>query len=92
LAFQGTDGNAYPDLSGSLGNRHEHDVHDADAADDQADAGDCAEEARQNGRGAGANWLRDVDELNRIADSAIALVRASTSTLSRIAARGSPAP
>lgn len=27
-----------------------------------------------------ASWLRDIDELNRIADSAIALVRASTST------------
>ena len=37
-------GFAEPDLAGSFGDADEHDVHDADAADDEADKGDGAEE------------------------------------------------
>src|SRR5665213_4422185 len=39
-----TDRLADADLACSLGHRHEHDVHDADAADQQADSSDYAEE------------------------------------------------
>ena len=41
LAGTGTDGHPDADLAGSFGDRDQHDVHDADAADQQADAGDC---------------------------------------------------
>ena len=39
LAGAGADGEADADLAGALGDGDEHDVHDADAADEQADAG-----------------------------------------------------
>ena len=35
------------DLAGPLPDRHEHDVHDPDAADDERDRGDAAEQERQ---------------------------------------------
>ena len=41
MRMSGTDGHADADLAGPLGDGDQHDVHDADAADQQADAGDC---------------------------------------------------
>ena len=39
----GADGPADADLPGALGDRHQHDVHDADAAHQQGDGGDAAQ-------------------------------------------------
>ncbi len=44
----GADGEADADLARPLGHRDQHDVHDADAADEQADAGDRRQEAGQH--------------------------------------------
>jgi hypothetical protein len=41
----GADGLADADFAGALGDRDQHDVHDADAADHEADAGDGDHEA-----------------------------------------------
>ena len=41
-ALAGADRLADADLAGALGDRHQHDVHDADAADQQRDADDGA--------------------------------------------------
>ena len=48
LALQRADREADADLARALGHRHEHDVHDADAADEQADRGDGAEQRGQH--------------------------------------------
>ncbi len=42
----GADGLADADFAGPLGDRYQHDVHDADAADEQRDAGDAAHDDR----------------------------------------------
>ena len=44
------DRHAQADFADALGHRHQHDVHDADAADDQRDAGDRAEQQRHQPR------------------------------------------
>ena len=41
------DGLADPDLAGPLADRHQHDVHDPDAADDERDRGDPTQEQGQ---------------------------------------------
>ena len=65
------DGHADADLAGALGDADEHDVHDADAADDERDAGDGRE---QHGHGlrrarwpsrAISCWLRTVKSSSR---------------------------
>src|SRR5258708_36636 len=45
--FRGAHGDADADLAGPLRHRHKHDVHDADAADDEGDRRDGDEENRQ---------------------------------------------
>ena len=45
----GADGEADADLARPLGHRHEHDVHDADAADEEGDAGGDREQERREG-------------------------------------------
>ena len=57
------DGHADADLAGAFGDRHEHDVHDADAADQQRDAGDAAEQDRHHPRRA----LRRFGDVGQIA-------------------------
>ena len=47
------DGHADTDLAGALGDAHEHDVHDADPAHEQADGGDAEEEELEHGGDAG---------------------------------------
>ena len=42
------DGDADADLAGAFGDAHEHDVHDADAADQERDAGDGPEQQRDD--------------------------------------------
>ena len=51
---------AQPDLADSLGDRHQHDVHDADAADDERDGGDAPEQDGQRvvHRGVGGDERR----------------------------------
>ena len=44
VAVLGADGFAHADLARALGDRHQHDVHDADAAHQQGDAGDAAQQ------------------------------------------------
>ena len=46
----GADGFAQADLLRAFNDGHEHDVHDADAADDERDGSDRGEEERQDGR------------------------------------------
>jgi len=46
----GADGFAQTDLAGALGDRNEHDVHDADAADEQRDPHDAAGDHRNDQR------------------------------------------
>ena len=41
---------AQADLAGPLGDAHEHDVHDADAADQERDGGDGRQEGREQRR------------------------------------------
>jgi hypothetical protein len=48
VAAARADGHAQPDLAGALGDRDQHDVHDADAADDQRDRGDAREQGREH--------------------------------------------
>ena len=43
VALERADGETNADLSGALRHRHEHDVHDPDAADQQTDRGDGGE-------------------------------------------------
>ena len=47
----GTDGHAYTDLACPLGDAHQHDVHDANPADHERDARDCAQQNRHHARG-----------------------------------------
>ena len=42
-----TDGLADPDLARPFRHRYEHDVHDADAADEERDSHDCAHDQRR---------------------------------------------
>jgi hypothetical protein len=44
LALQRTDGQAQADFAGTFGDADQHDVHDADAADQQADRGHGTEQ------------------------------------------------
>ena len=62
LAFQRADREPDADLAGALGHRYQHDVHDADAADEEADRGDRAEQRRSAAgrRGHGRDDLRHV--------------------------------
>ena len=46
VASLGADRQADADLARPLGHRHQHDVHDADAADDERHAGDAGEKVR----------------------------------------------
>ncbi len=48
VAAAGADGQAQADLARPLGDRHQHDVHDADAADEQRHAGDAREQRRSS--------------------------------------------
>jgi hypothetical protein len=50
VALAGADGHADADLARPLGDRDEHDVHDADAADEQRHRGDGAEQQRHHAR------------------------------------------
>ena len=47
----GADGEPQADFARPLGHRHQHDVHDPDAADDERDAGDTGEQAGHRLRG-----------------------------------------
>ena len=49
-------GRADADLAGPLGHAHEHDIHDADAADEQGDAGQGAEQEREHLRSGGGHF------------------------------------
>src|SRR5258708_17268111 len=53
------DGKPDADLARAFGDRDQHDVHDSDAADDQADGRDRGEEYGENA-GGGLNDLRDL--------------------------------
>ena len=53
VAFAGADGESDADLAGPFGDGDEHDVHDADAADEQRDAGDGAEQPGHDFRSRG---------------------------------------
>jgi hypothetical protein len=44
------EGHQQPDLTGALHDRNKHHVHDADAADDQRDAGDGGEKIGHGAR------------------------------------------
>ena len=44
------DGFTQADLARALDDRYEHDIHDADAADDERNRRDCGEEQREDGR------------------------------------------
>ena len=58
VARTGAHGQANADLAGALDHADQHDVHDADPADDERNAGDGAEkECHRAGRGGGG--LRD---------------------------------
>ncbi|ESX92842.1 hypothetical protein X754_19150 [Mesorhizobium sp. LNJC403B00] len=61
------DGEPDADLAGALSDRDQHDVHDADAADQQADARDGAQHAGHGGGGAG----HGVGDLGHVADREI---------------------
>ena len=50
------DGEADADFARPFGHAHEHDVHDADAADDQRDAGDRAEQQGHDTRSGGGGF------------------------------------
>ena len=54
--FQRADGEADADFARALGYGHQHDVHDADAADQQADGGDRAEQGGHGADGAGEGF------------------------------------
>ena len=51
------------DLPGALRHRHQHDVHDADAAHHQGDGGDAAQHQGDHGHAAGSesscHWLSE---------------------------------
>ena len=64
-----SDGEAYADLARALGDRYQHDVHDADAADQKADASDGAEHAG-HGRGGAGHGVRN---LGHVADGEVVL-------------------
>jgi hypothetical protein len=51
VALPRTHGHAHADLAGALGHRHQHDVHHADAADQQRDGGDGADQQGHRARG-----------------------------------------
>ena len=51
VALARADRHADADLARPLGDAHEHDVHDADAADEQADRGDADQQDRERRRG-----------------------------------------
>ena len=55
VSAAGADGHADADLAGPLGDADEHDVHDADAADEERDDGDAEEEVAHELRPA-ARW------------------------------------
>ncbi len=65
------DGEPQADLAGALGDRDQHDVHDADAADEQRHAGDRRQQRRHRPRGFGADagdlFLRADHEVVRLA-------------------------
>ena len=63
---------AQPDLARPLGDRHQHDVHDADAAHHERDGGDAGEQHRQRPAGllqrAGHLFERDLIELRQVGE------------------------
>ena len=65
----GADGQADADLARPLGDRDEHDVHDADAADEQRNAGDRAEQQRHHQR----DDPQHVGDFGRVVDGEIVL-------------------
>ena len=67
VAAMRADGQADADLARPLRHAHEHDVHDADAADDERDAGDRAEQHGHDARGGG----RGFGDLLLVADGEI---------------------
>ena len=64
------DGHAHADLARPLGDAHQHDVHDPDAADDERDDRDRGEERRER---LGALLLR-VRDLGQVADVEVVVV------------------
>ena len=48
--FGGADGHADADLASAFGDRHQHDIHDADAADEQRNAGDRGQQYGEQSR------------------------------------------
>src|SRR6478672_4709316 len=63
LALERTDREPDADLARSFGDRHEHDVHDPDAADEQAHGRDRGEEQREHSRHVGEH-ARDLGEVH----------------------------
>ena len=76
----GADGHPQADLAVPLGHRHEHDVHDADAADDQRDQGHAHQQARHEAD----RRAQGLDDLGHVADvEVVRLARADVVPLAQ---------
>ena len=64
------DRHAQPDLARALGDRHQHDVHDADAADQQRDRGDRREQQRHDA----ARLLLRLQHLGQVAQREVVVL------------------
>ncbi len=73
VARLGSDGLAKADLARSLADGDEHDVHDADAADDQRDGSDCREHEGHDVRGG----LLGGEDLLHVADGEVVIFAGS---------------
>mgnify|MGYP003334835696 CR=1 FL=1 len=73
LAFEGADRQPDADFPRPLGHRDQHDVHDADAADEKADGGHRAEKPGHDRRGAGQR----AGHLGHIADGEVVVLAGS---------------
>ena len=92
LAGFGADRQADADLARALGHRDQHDVHDADAADQQADAGDRRQQTGEHAGDAGehAGDLRHVEdaEIVALADCRYAAARATARSMPAVTVGG----
>jgi hypothetical protein len=88
FAFQRADGQAQADLARALGDADQHDVHDADAAHQQAHRGHRAQQGGQHAHGAGQRFgqLLGVEDVEVVV-VAVAELAALAQQLRRLAFR-----
>jgi hypothetical protein len=89
IAFEGTDRQPDADLARAFCYRHQHDVHDADAANEQADRRYCRQQGRQRARRAGDRvgdllLVHDAEVVVGIAREAAALAHQASDVLLRL--------